>query len=421
MGRPFPVLAAMILVLVACGEESRRAPAPASGEEDDAGPAAAAGPLRISEDGRAVLLGRDTLLTAGRLPGGSAPDPTRLSRVSFSPDSTLVAYALADGGAGIWSRTAQIARPADVFPGGGVDSMAWAPEGVWLAWSGRSVEEIPGVGVSDAIGRRQRHPILEWLYLQGRSATSAGWIDEGRLRVEVASARGEVGSQAYVWDLNGRHFTLEEHLEPLIERAPGAPPVPGGVFSLDLGGGDAPETVALFRSPDGAPAALVLEGRDGRYRARVTDPLVEPADLGLPGWEEGSGTVRLYAPARLASGPALLITLPSTYPGLAAVGLFRLGRGGALEPITAATPEGERMALFLDGRSGDESHQLGIVDLDGDGTTELVSAVGRPTGDPAARSARWRATVFHERGGRLMAAPELEGAALERIAEASVR
>lgn len=423
-----PALAVAVLLAAGCGEEERRARVSVLPGGDDAethGPRPLPGPLGVSPDGRAVLLGTDTLFTAERLsgrgPGGIGVDSARFLNVAFSPDSTLLAFTTAGQAIGLWSRTAQIARLVDAFPGGGADSVAWAPEGRWLAWAGRSSEGISRVAVSDRAGRRLRQPVLEWLSRQGRSAILAGWIDPARLRVLVLSDSGAAGSLPYVWDVRGNHFTLEAHLEPLIQRAPGAPPGPGGVFSLDLAGDDAPETVALFRSADRAPAALVLESRGGDYRARVTDPLIEPADLGLESWEEGSGTIRLYSPARLASGTALLITLPSARPGLAAVGLFRVAAGGRMEPFLAATPQGDRLAIFFDGEPGAESYQLGIVDLDRDGVAELVSANGRIAGGAESRSVRWSATVFRERNGRLEAAPELESAALERIAEATAR
>lgn len=421
-----PVLLAVVVHVVGgCGEEERsaRPPFPPAGDDQESrDPEPPRGSLGVSSDGRAVLLGRDTLFTAERLPRrnpGGIVDSTLFHDVVLSPDSALVAFTTAGEAVGIWSRTSQTARIVDVFPGGSADSVTWAPRGRWLAWTGSTSGGISRVAISDPAGRRLRHRVVEWLLREGRSTTLEGWIDAGRLRVLVATDPGGAGRLAYVWDVPGNHFTVEEHIEPLIEHARGGPPVPGGVFSLDLAGDGVPETVALFRSSDGGPAALVLESRGRGYRAQVTDPLIDPADLGLGSWEEGSGRIRLYAPARLASGTALLLELPSARPGLAAIGVFRMGAEGRLEPLLAATPQGDLPAVFFDGQPGEESYQLGLVDLDGDGTTELVSAVGRMTGDHESRSVHWRATVFRERGGRLVAAPELESAALERVAAAT--
>ncbi|MGH7557111.1 MAG: TolB family protein [Gemmatimonadota bacterium] len=425
MARTLLALAAVVLLAAGCGEEERRAGVsilPAG----DAKETASSGPLQVSADGRAVLLGRDTLFTANGLPDG--PDdvivePIRFHRLAFSPDSTLVAFttAGANQAVGIWSRTAQTARFVDVFPGGRADSLAWSPDGRWLAWSGRTSDGTFGVAVSDPAGRRLRHPVVEWLLRQGRSVGLEGWIDPGRLRVLVTGGPRAAEGPAYVWDTRGNHFTFEDHIEPMVERAPGAPPVPGGVFSLDLVGDAVPETVALFRSGDGAPASVLLESRGGDYRTRVTDPLIEPADLGLESWEAGSGRIGLYAPVRFASGTALLLELPSMQPGVAAIGVFDIGVGGSLEPFLAATPEGDRPAIFFDGRIGEESYQLGLVDLDGDATAEVVGAVGRMEGGQGGPAVRWTATVFRERAGRLVPTPELESAALERIAEATAR
>lgn len=425
----FLVLTAVVLAVAGCGEEERRSgvPVPPAGDGEGArGPEPPRGPLTVAADGRAVLLGRDTLFTAGRIPRrgpGATVDSIRFRDVFFSPDSTLVAFTGAGEAVGIWSRTSQMGRLVDVFPGGSADSVAWAPEGRWLAWAGRTSDGVSRVAISSAAGRRLRQPVLEWLIRQGRSTSLEGWIDPRRLSVGVDIGARSARRLVYVWDVSGNNFTLQEHMAPLVDRAPGAPPVLGGVFSIDLAGDEVPETVALFRSRDGGPAAMVLESRGGDYRATVTDPLIEAADLGLGSWEEGTGRIRLYAPARFDSGTALLIELPSARPGIAAIAVLRLGAGGRLEPFSTATPQGDRPAIFFDGiPDREQSYQLGLVDLDGDAITELISAVGRMAADDEGlRSVRWSATVFRERGGRLVAAPELESAALGRIAEASTR
>lgn len=416
----------MVLLAGGCGEEERRdrvSILPAGDAEATA--ARPVGPLEVSTDGRAVLLGSDTLFTVERLPGDGPEgvvDPVRFDRLAFSPDSTLVAFTTAgtDPAAGIWSRTSQTGRFVDVFRGGHADSLAWAPDGRWLAWEGRTSEGIDRVAVSDRAGRRLRHPVVEWVLRSGRSTRLVEWGDQGRLHVMVADGRDREG-RAYLWDVRGSHFILEEHLEPLIEQASGAPPVPGGVFSLDLDGDQVPETVALYRSRDGGPAAVVLDRRDGGYRARVADPLIKAAELGLESWDEGSGRIGLYAPVRFVSGTAVLLELPGARPGLAAIGVFAMAAEGGLETFPATTPQGDRPAIFFDGRIGEESYQLGLVDLDGDATAEVVSAVGRMAGSAGERAVRWRATVFREQEGRLIPAPELGPAALERIAEATAR
>lgn len=423
-----PVVLALLLA-AGCGEGGApgRAPVPPAGEEEET-PAAgvASGPLMLSPDGRAVLLSRDTLFTADRLPprdpGGLPVESAGFGDLALSPDGTLVAFTTAgtEPVLGIWSRTLQTARLVDRLPRG-IDTMAWAPQGQLLAWSAKAPDGIQRVAMADAAGRRVRHPIVDWLVRHGRSARLGGWIDSGRLRVMVADDPSATEELPHVWDVRGGWFTVEEHIEPLSERAPAARPDPGGVFSLDLTGDSFPETVALFRNADGAPAALLLEGRWGSHRAHSTAPLMEAADLGLEAWSDGSGGLRLYAPARLASGTAVLLQLPSPRSGVAAIGVFRVAAGGGLEAFRMSTPSGDVTAVFFDGRTRGESYQLGLVDLDQDGFTEVVSAMGRIQIEAGSTSVRWRATALRGRGGRLVVAPDLESAALARIAEATGR
>ena len=92
---------------------------------------------------------------------------------------------------------------------------------------------------------------------------------------------------------------------------------------------------------------------------------------------------------------------------------------GALEPVRVATPEGGVAAIFQDGQTGEESRQLGVVDLDADGSPELVVAIGTPIEDAGTRSVRWWATVLGWRGDGLAPRPELEREALARIARAT--
>lgn len=384
-----------------------------------------AGPLGISEDGRAVLLGEDTLFTAERLPSGGrsalGAQPFRFRRVVLSPDSSRVAFATAGAreAVGVWSRPGQIGWVLDVFPGGRVDSLAWAPEGRFLAWGGRTPEEISRVSMADAGGRRRNHPVLEELAREKRSAILQGWIDAARARVLVTPGPAASGGLAYVWDARLGNFVLESHLEPLVQRAPPQPPAPGGVFSVDLVGDEAPETVALYRSAGGAPAALLLESRGGEFRARATDPLLEPAAVGLEAWEDGSPALGLYAPIRMGGVPLLLLGLPSAVPGVATIGAYRARGNGVLEPVRITTAEGGTAAIFQDGQTGNESRQLGVVDLDQDGSPELVAAIGTRLQEAGTPSVRWRATVLGWGGDGLAPRPELEGEALARIARAT--
>ncbi|HWC05796.1 MAG TPA: hypothetical protein VG799_00965 [Gemmatimonadota bacterium] len=425
--RPLLLVLATGALLAAGCEEERRAwvsilPV---GDDEEASEDRPAGPLGISEDGRAVLLGDDTLFTADRLPsrGRDAPsdDPVRFRRVVFSPDSSRIAFASAGPNAavGVWSRPGQIGWFVDFFPGGHVDSLAWAPEGRFLAWGGRSSGGVSRVGMADPGGRRLDHPVLEDLAREGRSAILQGWIGPARARVLVASGPSARGGLAYVWDALLGNFVLESHLEPLVQRAPPQPPAPGGVFSVDLIGDEAPETVALYRSAGGAPAALLLESRAGEFRARATDPLLDPAALGLETWEDGTAALGLYAPIRMGGVPVLLLRLPSPVPGVITIGAYRVRGDGALELVRVATPEGGAAAVFQDGQTGGESRQLGVVDLDADGSPELVVANGARIEEAGTPSVRWRATVLGWGGDGLAPRPELEGEALARIARAT--
>ncbi len=430
-------MAARSLLLLAVGalfalgcEEERRAWVsilPVGDEDEEAAvpEERPAGPLAVSTDGRAVLLGEDTLFTADRLPSrarrAAGVEPLRFQRVVFSPDSSRVAFSTAGAreGVGVWSRPGQTGLLLDIFPEGWVDSLAWAPEGRFLAWGGRSSGGVSRVSMADPAGRRLRHPVLDALAREGRPSILQGWIDPVRARVLVTSGPSESGGLAYVWDALLNNFVLESHIEPLVVRAPPAPPAPGGVFSVDLVGDGVPETAALYRSAGGAPAALLLESRAGEFRARTTDPLLEPADVGLERWEDGTPVLGLYAPLRVDGVPLLLLEIPSPAPGILTVAAFRVSGDGALEAARIATPEGEVAAIFQDGQIGDESRQLGVVDLDGDGDPELVAAIGTRIDARGGPSVRWRTTVLGWSGGRLTPRPELEAEALARIARAT--
>jgi len=419
------VLAVGALLASGCEEERRAwvSILPAGNDEEGAAPEPGpGGPLGVSEDGRAVLLGEDTLFTADRLPSRARTavgvQPLRFRHVVFSPDSSRVAFSTAGANeaVGVWFRAGQTGLFLDLFTGGWVDSLAWAPEGRFLAWGGRASDGISRVSMADPAGRRLRHPVLEGLAQDGRSAIFQGWIDPARARVLVTPDPHATGGLAYVWDALLNNFILESHIEPLVQRAPPAPPAPGGVFSLDLIGDQVPETVVLYRSAGGAPAALLLESRAGDFRARTTDPLLDPADVGLERWEDGTPGLGLYAPLRVAGVPVLLLELPSPTPVVTTVGVYRVGGDGALETARVAAPRGEVAAIFQDGRVGDESRQLGVVDLDEDGSQELVIAVATRVEAAGTSSVRWRATVLRWSGGAFVPRPELEAEALARIA-----
>ncbi|HKY59955.1 MAG TPA: hypothetical protein VJP59_02995 [Gemmatimonadota bacterium] len=420
------VLAASALFATGCEEERRAWVSILPVGDDEAAPEARpGGRLAVSEDGRVVLLGDDTLFTADRLPSQAralvADGPLRFRRVVFSPDSSRIAFSTAGAheAVGLWSRAGQTGMFLDVFTGGRVDSLAWAPEGRFLAWSGHSAEGIPRVSVADPGGRRLRHPVLEGLARDGRPAILQGWIDPVRARVLVTPGPQAGGELAYVWDAFLNNFILESHIEPLVERAPPVPPAPGGIFSVDLIGDEAPETVALYRSAGRAPAALLLERDAGEFRARTTDPLLEPSDIRLERWEDGTPDLGLYAALRLAGLPLLLLELPSPVAGVTTVGAFRVGGDGAIEPARIVTPEGTLPAIFQDGQIGDENRQLGVVDLDEDGSPELVVAVGFRVEEAGKPSVGWRATVLGWGPDGLQPRPELEAEALARIARAT--
>ncbi len=227
------------------------------------------------------------------------------------------------------------------------------------------------------------------------------------------------GGLAYSWEIAGGTLMLESHLEPLAERAmPGSRLEPAGVFSLDLLGDAAPETVALFRTAGGTPGALVMESRGSEFRVTPSLPLVSAAAVGLEDWESVGRGAALYQVATLGGAATLLLDLPSG-SGLRAIGLFRAGPGGGLEPLSLAGEEGNRPAIFFDGTFGDVTSQLGLVDLDRDGSLEVVSAVGRAaaTLEPGVE---WTVAPYRARAdGRLVPAPELSEAALETVRQAA--
>ena len=269
--------------------------------------------------------------------------------------------------------------------------------------------------------RPKSHPILTWLARESRAVWPQGWIETGRLRLLVAPGGEMEGGLAYSWEVAGGALLLESHLEPLAQRAPpGTRLEPGGVFSLDLLGDGAPETVALFRAQGGIPGALVMESRGSDFRVTPSVPLVSAAALGLEDWESAGRGAALYQVATLGGAACLLLDLPANSE-LRAIGIFGAGPDGGLEPLVISGDGEIRPAIFYDGIFGDVTSQLGLVDLDGDGSLEVVSAVGRPaaTLEPGIE---WTVAPYRARAdGRLVPAPELRDSALETIRQAADR
>jgi hypothetical protein len=431
-GRGAALLAALIglALLTACSEEDRRAwvsilPLPGDGADTTA-TRRLAGEIRVAPDATAVLIGSDTLFPRSRVPG-TGPDGEPLSESPIvailpSPDSTAIAFVSGTdrSGVGVWSRRRQLAGVAEVYPGGGADGLTWSPDGRFLAYHGTGAEGASRAGVFDvAEFRSKSHPLLAWLAREGRAVWPQDWIDAGRLRLLVAPGGEMEGGLAYSWEIAGGALMLESHLEPLAERAPpGTRLEPGGVFSLDLIGDGAPETVALFRAQGGVPGALVMESRGSDFRVTPSVPLVSAAALGLEDWESAGRGAALYQVATLGGSATLLLDLPSN-SDLRAIGIFRAGPDGALEPLVITGDGADRAAIFFDGIFGDVTSQLGLVDLDADGSLEVVSAVGRAaaTLEPGIE---WAVAPYRARAdGRLVPAPELRDSALETVRRAA--
>jgi hypothetical protein len=427
------IAAVAIAALTACSEEDRKAWVsilPLPGETDTVGPAGErSGALAISADSAAVLLGADTLFTKARLPGrtslGRPLSESPIVEVVPSPDSMSIAFV---GGAdrnvvGVWSRRRQVAAVAEAFDGGAAGSLSWSPDGRYLAYSGTDAGGLSRVGVFDGMEfRTEIHPLLAWFGRERKATRPQSWIDERRLRVLVAPGAAAEGGLAFSWELEGGTLLLESHLEPLAARAPpGSRLERGGVASLDLLGDAGVETVALYRAPGGEPGALVLESRGSDLRATATVPLVPAAALGIDDWAPLQRGAMLYQVASLGGRATLLLDLPSA-TSLRAIGLFQVAPGGRLEPMRISGEGQERPAIFYDGIFGDLTSQLGLVDLDGNGSLEVVSAVGRASASTLTPEIEWTAAPFRATGdGRLVPAPELGDSALETVRRASGR
>jgi hypothetical protein len=406
--RSSPVRIALLLAIAigaGCGEEELPAPIALGGE------------LRVSADSTAVLMGSNVLFDGNRPGVGAGDTPVRFARVAISPDSSHIAFATAAGRLGVWSRLAQSAQTV-VTPGDGrLDTLAWAPAGPFLAYQG--VDEDGRVYTeiySARSGRTAPHPVARWLNHHGQSVVMSEWVDHQRLRLQVAPDRDAQEGLDYLWDPVNAMFAVETHLEPLAASAPpGATLERGGVFSVDVLGDATPESVALYRSAEGAPSALVLEQRADGYRVRSTEPLLDLDVLGFDAWENVSGGASLRVVSELGGRPVLLLTFPSSRPPLSAIGLFGVSSHGQLAPIEVVTRDGTQPAFFFDGQTAIGSNEMGLLDLDGDGGFEVVVATGRVEGRAPDQRMAWRASTFRWADGRLVPAPELESVALERI------
>ena len=124
--------------------------------------------------------------------------------------------------------------------------------------------------------------------------------------------------------------------------------------------------------------------------------------------------------ATLGGRASLLLDLPSS-SSLRAVGLFQAASGGALAPMTVTGEGADRPAIFYDGIFGDVSSQLGLVDLDEDGSLEVVSATGRAATSGLEPAVEWTAVPFRVQGDRLVPAPDLAASALETVQRAAER
>jgi hypothetical protein len=412
-------LALGALAPAACSEEDRRAwvsilPISEDGEADERAP----GPFAVAADSTALLHGGDTLWTVARVPAeadGNALRPARIAAAVVSPDSSQVAFRLAGPTPAIyvWTRTRQSGVVARAFPGGGVTTLAWSPGGRLLAFEGHDAEGIPRSGVFDVeTGLTGRHAVHRWLERLGRSIRFQSWVAPGRGRFLVGAGAAPEGGLAYVWDVPSGTFVLESHLASLGANAPAGTPQRGGIFSVDLAGDPLPETVALFRTAEGSPGALVLlDAGPGGVRATTAEPLLPAIALGLEGWKEAAAGPELYRIAEVGGRTTVLLAMPSRSP-VAAIAFFQLDADGRLEPVPMVLETGMAPAILPDGTVGDQTKQLGIADLDGDGASEVVAASGARD---AAGPVRWSADVFRLEGGRLVPAPALVPAALERI------
>ncbi len=424
-----PCLVALALVvLAACSEKDRKAFVsilPLTGHDSTSAEGAAEAPtgFGLTADSTAVVLNGDTILTVERLPtrgpGGTELAARAFREVALSPDSSAVAFVTrgAVPAAGVWSRADQVASVGTALVGGAVDSLEWAPGGRFLSWSARDSAGVAKVGVYDTrLGRATIGPGPAWLARHGRSVRPESWLDDHRLRVLVSPGAAPTGGWSHLWDIERGDFVLESHVEAVARDVPaGGSLVRGGVVSLDLVDGPAPETVALFVAGDGSPGAVLLEDRGAGVRSVVTDPLLPPGALGYEKWKQAQRSPVLYQLAELGGRPTLLVALAPPDRGYDAIALFQPTRGGRLEPVRVDTGQETGPAVFFDGSTPAGTTQFGLLDLDGDGSLEAVSAVGEPSNDPIGPRIRWRTAAYRWRGKGLVRAPELDDAVARAV------
>lgn len=395
---------ALLALAVGCREEDRRAwvsilPGGDDEEEEPAGPGSAP-EVSLTADSTAIVVDGDTLLTVDDLPvegpGGVPVGPARLREARVALPWIAFATVGANEAVGVSGPGGQRARIVATFPGGRVARIAWSPAGRQLAWEGRTTTGRR-IGVFDAgRGTDVRHPVLDRLEETGRSLSVEGWIDAGRLRL-----RGEDG--AWVWAPAARTFALETHLEAVPGRLPpGAAPSPGGIFSIDLLDGPAPETVVLYRDRAGTPGALVLSDGPGAPATARTGRLLPEG----PGFDRVSGPLELGGIFTLGSGPVLLLAVP-TADG-AAAGVFGIEPDGTLVVAEVFDGTAVHPAIFPAPGSGRGPARVDVVDLDGDGSAEVAVAAPRPLGP-------WRVEAYRWEDGRLAPAPGLEEAARDAL------
>lgn len=422
-------LALLLLLMAGCSQEDRKAwvsilPGSDDGEVDAGADTIPAPPgPSLSADSTVMLLNGDTLVTIDRLPdrgpGGIDLRRTRFRSVAVSPDSSDVAFAAVGDASvvGIWGRARQSARFVAVPPNAEVDRLAWSSDGRFLVWQATGPDGASTVGAYDQrIGSATRHPVLSWLHRRGRSVWIQDWMGATRVRLLVAPGAERQGGLAWVWELHGGSLIVEDQVEWLAVNAPNESQLlAGGAFSVDVLGDLEPESIALYVSAETAPGALVIRNRAGEYAATITEPLVDPAVLGLETWKGIRRGPELEEVVDVDDRAILLLSIPVPNDPVETLGFFQVTPDGRLEAIRAA---GGDPALFPDGRSADRIFDLGLVDLDGDDRVEVVAAIGRQDPNSLRPRLQWGAQVWRwAEGLGLVRAPELDEAAVERLEE----
>ncbi len=427
-----PGFALVLLLAAGCSQEDRKAWVsilPGSGDDEvETGADTIPGPpgLSLSADSTVMLLSGDTLLTIDRLPdrgpGGADLRQARFRSVAISPDSTHVAFAAAgDASAvGVWARARQSARFVALPPDVEIDRLAWSADGRFLVWQGTGPDAVTTVGACDLQrGSATRHPILSWLQREGHSVWIQDWMGRTRVRLLVAPGAERRGGLAWVWEMHGGSLIVEEQVEWLAANAPEESQLlAGGAFSVDVLGDPEPESIALYVAADMSPSALVIRNRAGEYAGTTTEPLVDPAILGLETWKGIERGAELVEVVGVGDRAILLLSIPVPDNPVATLGFFQVTPTGRVESIRAGDDGAGAPALFPDGRTADRILDLGLVDLDGNGQLEVVAAIGRQDPNALRPRLQWGAQVWRwTEGLRLVQAPELEEAAIERLQE----